>query len=258
MNSPMELVFRIHRCWNPVNRYRRRSVTPCRFRHYDAVSGQIVSKPTILQLETRLPPFAIGAQFFAMNSLASFRGFRSHGITMTNSIVPTERLASSLRNIEVNDVGGLYCEREHRVYEFAEFEPNGLLKRRHEIGRSQFCDLPIIDDLTVSQRHCHIRRREDGKFLLEDDESTNGVFASGVRVKSVILARGMNILLGRTKLTVVGADGKPPLVARTATSFLANAATVYGSDRKAAMAVRKSEATVRRARQRRKKAKESK
>jgi len=64
------------------------------------------------------------------------------------------------------------------------------------LGRDPECDGAIRDD-GISRRHARIVRAQSGAFVLEDLESTNGVFVNGARVVSRALAEGDKILLGR-------------------------------------------------------------
>ncbi|MCK9461224.1 MAG: GGDEF domain-containing protein [Proteobacteria bacterium] len=64
------------------------------------------------------------------------------------------------------------------------------------IGRDPECDGIIRDD-GISRRHVRVFRDESGAFVLEDLDSTNGVFVGGVRVSRYQLADGDKVLVGR-------------------------------------------------------------
>jgi hypothetical protein len=49
------------------------------------------------------------------------------------------------------------------------------------IGRAQSCDL-VIDNKNISQHHCQIEL-EGGELLIQDNNSTNGVYVNSERVK---------------------------------------------------------------------------
>jgi len=66
------------------------------------------------------------------------------------------------------------------------------------IGSGSHNDL-IIEDSTVSKRHCEIVVEPSG-YLIRDLDSTNGTFVQGVRVSSAHLAPGSEIQLGKTRI----------------------------------------------------------
>lgn len=167
-----------------------------------------------------------------------------------STITDTEHLPPGPRTAGIRDVGGFYHVAERRIYRFEDFKHDGNPKTRYWFGRGLRCDLKM-QDTAVSALHFTVTRKQDGTYLLEDSKSTNGTYVEGTRVESAVLARGLHIEAGRCQLIVVGADGKLPLEARTESSFRVKAALAYGSDREAARAIHKSEATVRRARQKR-------
>lgn len=50
------------------------------------------------------------------------------------------------------------------------------------IGRDPGCEL-MLDNLGVSRRHAHLREVQ-GNFIIEDQNSTNGVFVNGHRISN--------------------------------------------------------------------------
>jgi len=66
------------------------------------------------------------------------------------------------------------------------------------IGSGGHNDL-IIEDSTVSKRHCEIIVDQTG-YLIRDLDSTNGTLVQGVRVSSAHLAPGSEIQLGKTRI----------------------------------------------------------
>lgn len=146
-----------------------------------------------------------------------------------------------------SDVIGLYELQTQEIYEFDTLTKDGRLRRLYSVGRGRYCDIQLSDP-TVSTLHCHILRQEDGSFLIRDTESTNGILVNHIQVESAPLAPGMWVFIGQTELVVLGHERKVPITASTNSSFLANAARIYGSDRKAGEAVNKSHTTIRRAR----------
>jgi pSer/pThr/pTyr-binding forkhead associated (FHA) protein len=71
------------------------------------------------------------------------------------------------------------------------------------IGRSITADVEL-DDITVSRRHALIVRGE-GKAVLLDDGSRNGVYLNGIRVAREELSDGDTIRLGKTDLRYAAA-----------------------------------------------------
>ena len=66
------------------------------------------------------------------------------------------------------------------------------------IGSGSHNDL-VIEDSTVSKRHCEITVDQNG-YLIRDLDSTNGTLVQGVRVSSAHLAPGSEIQLGKTRI----------------------------------------------------------
>ena len=67
------------------------------------------------------------------------------------------------------------------------------------IGRGSDNDITINCE-SVSTRHCHIEKTEDG-YILQDDDSTNGIKHKGTRQPSVELSDGTEVLVGDIPLT---------------------------------------------------------
>jgi len=69
------------------------------------------------------------------------------------------------------------------------------------IGRDPGCEL-MLDNLGVSRRHAQLREVE-GRFVIEDKHSTNGVFINGRRISSAAeVAPGDEIKIGKFVLSV--------------------------------------------------------
>lgn len=60
------------------------------------------------------------------------------------------------------------------------------------------CTIALRDE-TVSRRHCQIVR-EGESYLLQDLESTNGTFVSGVKIREVYLKPNMEFMIGQTRV----------------------------------------------------------
>jgi Nif-specific regulatory protein len=79
-----------------------------------------------------------------------------------------------------------------------------LAKDEVSIGRDPSNEISLLDSL-VSRRHCVIRK-EAGAFLLQDLESRNNTFVSGVPVKERTLTPGDQIRVGDSVLIFQGPD----------------------------------------------------
>jgi len=68
------------------------------------------------------------------------------------------------------------------------------------IGRHRGCDVVLVD-LSVSRRHVRLVFR-DGRWILQDLDSTNGTRVNGCRVGRCELRPATLMMLGRAELTV--------------------------------------------------------
>jgi len=84
------------------------------------------------------------------------------------------------------------------------------------VGRDSDLTLAFPQDLRISRCHCCIRRQEDGRFLLADENSRNGTFVNGARVSTdgVLLGDGDKITVGETDLLF-----SDPATGRTTAAF---------------------------------------
>src|SRR3954449_11247586 len=73
------------------------------------------------------------------------------------------------------------------------------------LGRSHTADV-VLEDSSVSRRHALIVRR-DGRSVLLDDRSLNGIQVNGARVSEAPLNHGDEILLGRIVVRYVEVGG---------------------------------------------------
>ena len=68
-----------------------------------------------------------------------------------------------------------------------------------QIGALQNENHIVLQDETVSRRHCVIIRVGD-EYMLEDLNSTNGTFLNEVRIKSIFLTPGVEVVIGQTRI----------------------------------------------------------
>lgn len=83
---------------------------------------------------------------------------------------------------------------------------------RIELGRAMGNGLQF-PDRTVSRRHCLLRRDEEGRWWIEDRDSTNGTFLNDVRVDAPArLVEGDEVALGfsRFRFQPDGAPARQP------------------------------------------------
>ncbi|HEY1678577.1 MAG TPA: sigma 54-interacting transcriptional regulator [Candidatus Sulfotelmatobacter sp.] len=77
------------------------------------------------------------------------------------------------------------------------------------IGRDPSNEISLLDSL-VSRRHCVVRREGDS-FRLQDLDSRNNTFVSGVPVRDRVLAHGDHIRVGNSILVFQGTGASPAL-----------------------------------------------
>jgi Nif-specific regulatory protein len=75
------------------------------------------------------------------------------------------------------------------------------------IGRDPSNEISLLDSL-VSRRHC-VLRKEGDVFRLEDMDSRNNTFVSGVPIRNRVLVHGDQIRVGNSVLMFQAADGGP-------------------------------------------------
>jgi pSer/pThr/pTyr-binding forkhead associated (FHA) protein len=77
--------------------------------------------------------------------------------------------------------------------------------QRLRIGRSPASDI-LLEDASVSRRHAVVVHR-DGRAVLLDDRSLNGIFVNGDRVGEATLSDGDAIVIGHVSLRYVEVTG---------------------------------------------------
>jgi two-component system cell cycle response regulator len=71
------------------------------------------------------------------------------------------------------------------------------------IGRSREAHVRI-DDVGISRKHARIVRAQDGRYIVEDLRSTNGVFVNGRKIERAELATGDRVQVGPTVVVRFG------------------------------------------------------
>ena len=69
------------------------------------------------------------------------------------------------------------------------------------VGRSARAEF-IVEAALVSRLHCRLTTDAGGTLLVEDLESTNGIFVNGAKVDSANLVPGDVLSVGRVDFTV--------------------------------------------------------
>ena len=75
------------------------------------------------------------------------------------------------------------------------------------IGRKPDNDIRL-DDITVSNRHAKLYRKEN-RCYLEDEDSTNGTYVNGVAVRSRALVHGDRIVIGKYSIQYEEIEPEP-------------------------------------------------
>lgn len=75
------------------------------------------------------------------------------------------------------------------------------------VGRHPNADI-FLDDVTVSRKHAEFRRSGDG-FVVADSGSLNGTYVNQDRVDSVALRSGMEVQIGKFRLTFYAGTLRP-------------------------------------------------
>ncbi len=161
--------------------------------------------------------------------------------------IHTERIHLRYKRYQEAPLLGLYYPEERQLFALADFVIDGHRKSMITMGRAPKCDIKL-DDPTISMVHCELIIDEDGQYVVQDADSTNGLFVNEIRITKAKLSPGMWLFLGRTELVAMGPNCRIPVTATTYSSFLHKASSLYGSDRKAAKYINKSPSTIRRGR----------
>ncbi len=76
-----------------------------------------------------------------------------------------------------------------------------LDKDEFSIGREKGSDIELFDT-SVSRNHCVIKK-EGIRFKIIDNNSTNGIFLNGKKIKESFIKKGDKIIIGKFKLNVI-------------------------------------------------------
>ncbi len=82
-----------------------------------------------------------------------------------------------------------------------------LTKDEMSLGRDPSNEISLLDGL-VSRRHCVVRKEGDG-FRLQDLDSRNNTFVSGVPIRDRVLVQGDEIRVGNSVFIFQGMHSDP-------------------------------------------------
>jgi pSer/pThr/pTyr-binding forkhead associated (FHA) protein len=122
----------------------------------------------------------------------------------TQETGPLPALSHGPQVSEARPAPGRYLATEERgelvLYALGEREGQSL-----HIGRSPASDIQL-EDQSVSRRHAVVAHR-DGRAVLLDDRSLNGIYVNGRRVGEAVLTDGDAIAIGHVSLRYVEVTG---------------------------------------------------
>ena len=71
------------------------------------------------------------------------------------------------------------------------------------IGREMSCDIPLVNDQTISRNHAEVNCNPDGSYTVTDKGSSNGTFVNSTRVTgSAQLVAGDTLVVGAQRFRV--------------------------------------------------------
>ena len=82
-----------------------------------------------------------------------------------------------------------------------------LDQEKTTVGRHPNADI-FLDDVTVSRKHAEFRRSGEG-YVVADSGSLNGTYVNHDRVDSVALRSGMEVQVGKFRLTYYAGTQRP-------------------------------------------------
>ena len=97
-----------------------------------------------------------------------------------------------------------------------------LNPRGTTLGRGSDCDV-ILDDGAVSRVHARISQDPFGRWIVEDNESQNGVFIEGQRIKAQAISSGQNFQIRPFTLSVIQESGEQIMEASRAAMMVVDA-----------------------------------
>lgn len=119
----------------------------------------------------------------------------------TNSDKNCIRISIDAKHLAATDIStNFICDAEENAYVLFSGKRVSLDKEATSIGRQS--DI-IIDDLTVSRKHCMISKMPDGSFTIKDCNTANGTKVNNVRIgdQPIQLHNGDNIQIGRVSFS---------------------------------------------------------
>jgi pSer/pThr/pTyr-binding forkhead associated (FHA) protein len=71
------------------------------------------------------------------------------------------------------------------------------------IGREMSCDIPLVNDQTISRNHAEVLCNPDGSYTVTDKGSSNGTFVNSARVTgSAQLVAGDTLVVGAQRFRI--------------------------------------------------------
>lgn len=71
------------------------------------------------------------------------------------------------------------------------------------LGRSEECDIALPDEVHLSRTHCILTIEKDGKVLIKDNNSVNGIYYNARRITAEHMVPGYEYMLGRCVLILI-------------------------------------------------------
>lgn len=71
------------------------------------------------------------------------------------------------------------------------------------LGRSEECDIALPEEAHLSRTHCILTIEKDGKVLIQDNNSVNGIYYNARRITAEHMVPGYEYMLGRCVLMLI-------------------------------------------------------
>lgn len=152
-----------------------------------AVDDAITVSPDI---EKQLKPVEIAIETAAMQ---------------TSDIPNRARVSIDTKNLSGTDISTVLFlpeEMDTQAKAYVSFSGKRIDLNKEETFIGRQSDI-IIDDLTVSRKHCMITKLSDGSFSIRDCNTANGTRVTGIRIDSqtIPLHSGDSIQIGKVKFS---------------------------------------------------------